>query len=246
MSHAVAFVAEAAAGELWALRAHTGIEASVGDGGTWLRARRDDAQAVAGLRALPDTLLFETFDGTRLARRGGRVPVRDAPAGPWQPLGDLSSVERPETRLPATADGVRPARVTLVRSLVPRPAGGLLTTLTWLAAFAHRAPAMRLAPLRFAAGTDGTALLLGTPLPPLPGTLLHLAGRLALPCGHDLAAPLTADVAVRHLAVQLGAGADDVIVLTGDGRCRRAGAMAILPCTRAAILGSLPQPSTGP
>jgi hypothetical protein len=134
-----------------------------------LRARRSDTSALASLRALPDAELFEAMANGQLARRGQRVPVSHAPHGTWRPLAELLPIELPASRLPADPAAVQPLPLRPVPAHRARPADALLTTLRELAAFAASAPLVRLARLQFAADSRGDALVLGTPLPALPG-----------------------------------------------------------------------------
>jgi hypothetical protein len=171
----------------------------------------------------------------QLARRGQRVPVSHAPHGTWRPLAELLPIELPASRLPADPAAVQPLPLRPVPAHRARPADALLTTLRELAAFAASAPLVRLARLQFAADSRGDALVLGTPLPALPGLPCYREGRLVLPCGYALPPQLDAAAAAAHL----GAPPRGLVLWHADGHHQLAPAEAILPCTRAALAASL-------
>lgn len=119
--------------------------------------------------------------GGRLVRLGRKVPDATLPADGWQCLAALLPLGPP----PRGAPGMPPAPVAfrLAAAAAEQPATALWCRWERFAAWAETAFADRLDALRFACGDDGSALVVGTPLPAIPGTGYHRAGRLWLPCG---------------------------------------------------------------
>lgn len=148
----------------------------------WLRGGDLGGAAAARLASLPAAARFDLRGGGQLFRPGGRVPIATLPQGHWRPLRELLPVTAPATRLAgALPDGV-PLRL-VADDGPPRPEGALLTAWGTLAAWAEQAVAPRLSGLRFAVSADGDAVIVGLPVPPLPGERLTVAGRVLLPAG---------------------------------------------------------------
>ena len=123
-----------------------------------------------------------------------------------------------------------PVPVRLVPGPRPQPGAALLTTLVAWQVYAETAPAGRLASLRFAVSSRGQALLLGTPLPPLPGQEYWLTEGLLLPAGFEFEVPLAA----RLLGERLTHGGADFALFDPAGQYEIIAAAHLHPATRAA------------
>lgn len=182
------------------------------------------------VRGLPAVAIYGLDAEGRLFPNGQRTPTTRLPAGlVWQPIRAFVPLELPTAALPAQnppSYGVR-----LRPSARAETAAGLLTTLAAWHAYAETAPEIRLRCLRFAVAADARVLLLGTPLPPLPGQELWLREGLLLPAGFDFEAPLLAPL----LREKLQSAADDVLLFAADGSWERVLNAAILPVTRSAV-----------
>jgi hypothetical protein len=107
----------------------------------------------------------------------------------------------------------------------------LLTTLDAWRSYVETAPEVRLSGLYFAVAADARVLVLGTPLPPLPGQELWRCEDLLLPAGFDFEAPLLAPLLRRKLQP----ASDDVLLFAPDGRWERVPSAGLLPVTRSAV-----------
>lgn len=207
-----------------------GLEVAEAAGQLWLRGLPATGELPLPVRGLPAVAVYVVDNEGRLFAPGQRTPTARLPAGlVWQPIRAFVALELPTAALPAQS---APAyRVRLGASARAEAGVGLLTTLAAWHAYAETAPEIRLRALRFAVAADGRVLLLGPPLPPLPGQELWQHAGLLLPAGFDLAAPLLAPL----LRQKLQAAADDVLLFAADGSWERVPAAAILPVTRSAV-----------
>jgi len=213
-----------------ALRRHHGIEAAAADGdGLWLRGDGGGAELAAELRRL-GLRAHVRRDGMAW-RDDAPLPLAALPADGWRSLRAATMPILARAALPALA----PAPLTL--RVVPSdaagaqpPAAAVLLPLAAFAAWAADAPEHRLRALRFAAAGDGSAVVVGDPLPPLPGRRLWRHGAALLPCGAtcDPPCPAAAIAAVFALA------GDDLAVVLESAWHLVPGA-ALVPAARAAV-----------
>ena len=209
------------------LRILPGIHAAIGIDRAWLRGERLDDALDSELRLVPGAELFHLVAGERLIPRGRQVPTGLLPTASWLPLRDLLPLTC-ATR--ATAAAVMPTSLMLVPGADEAPTVGLL--LPWAAwrTWVDHAPAHRLVPLRFACSTTRQALILGEPLPPLPGLALWSFGACLLPAGQTLAPRMRPEWLARRLG--LAAGERALITTTA---WQLLPADAFQPVTRAAV-----------
>lgn len=225
----VLYLATSDPAALAAVRAVPGLQAAAGAGGLWLRGLPAAELLPLPLRALPAAGRYRLDAEGRLFAEGQATPARLLPPLSWQPATALLPLELPTAALPGQpAPRYHPR---LVPSGRAEAGVGLLTTLPAWLAYAETAPAVRLQPLRFAAADDGRVLVLGTPLPPLPGQELWRSAGLLLPAGYDFEAPLLAPL----LARQLNPAGLDALLFGADGEWERIEAAHLLPATRGAV-----------
>lgn len=177
------------------------------DSRIWLRfsATRDAARTI--ISRLPATAyLLDALN--RLIRPGSNIPMKPLPELDWQPTKQtiervLPSAIFPESLRPAE-DQI--AEVTIPLRLVPAsdtnqrtplPAEAVLADRTDLLRWVDDAPEARLHQLRWIL-VDDQALILGTPLPHVPGQFFSKAGRILVPSGRwwspDLPVPITEQI----------------------------------------------------
>jgi hypothetical protein len=154
------------------------------------------------------------------ARRGGlwyrlghHLPTFGLPADEGESV-PLDRAVTPTPVRPELASDIlpRPVELRLVRDGRVREASALGCGLDELGRWADMAPTARLVALRAATAGD-RVLLLGRPLPPIPGAERFWGGRILVPLGvrADPELPETA------LCGALGAGDDELLVLTHEG-----------------------------
>lgn len=230
MTERVFVLAAADRDALGRVRHLPGLQVAEAGGQLWLRGLPAAGELPLPVRGLPAVVAYALDAENRLFPGGQRTPTARLPAGlSWQPIREFVPLELPTAALPA--QGAPAYEVRLCASVRAEVGAGLLTDLAAWHAYAETAPEIRLRPLRFAVAADGRVLLLGAPLPPLPGQEMWWHAGLLLPAGFDLEAPLLAPLLRRKLQ----AATDDVLLFAADGSWERVPASAILPVTRSAV-----------
>ena len=236
MTEHVVVLAPTTAGALAAVRTLPGLHAAPdpATGRLWLRTGPSPEPLPVALRQLPALARYTLDAAGHLFEPGRRTPTATLPALAWRPLRELLPVALPTAALPAQEPPRYQPR--LVASARAEPGAALLTHLPEWLRYAETAPEIRLAGLRFAAAADGRVLVLGSPLPPLPGQEYWVApgagpGGLLLPAGFALEAPLLAPL----LARQLVPAQDALLLFAPDGSWERVPTAHLLPATRAAV-----------
>ena len=160
--------------------------------------------------------------------RGRLLPVAQLPYGPWLPVSEACAPQAEPAALP----GAMPERVALrvVADGVERPCTALVCAWDEWTRWADTAPALRLAPLRFAR-CGAEALVVGAPLPGLPGTRCHQDGPLLLPAGATLEPACSAATARRVFRLAEG----ELALVGADGTWDAVPAGALLAATRANV-----------
>jgi hypothetical protein len=181
------------------------------------------------VRILPTTAAYALDVQGRLFPLGSLTPTAQLPTLAWQPIQAFVPLELPTAALPA--QGTPHYQVRLVPSARAEAGAALLTTLAAWRTYAETAPEIRLTSLRFAVAADQRVLLLGTPLPPIPGQEHWLRQDLLLPAGFDFEAPLLAPLLER----QLNPAGDAVLLFAADGSWERILTEHIVPVTRSAV-----------
>lgn len=212
---------------LGTVRDQPGLRAAADGGGQlWLRGLPAAGPLPLALRQLPALATYAADAEGRLFPGDKPTPTGRLPPLAWQPVAAFSPLAMPTAALPGQPPAPVPIR--LRPSAAARPGAALLTTLAALAGYADTAPAVRLAGLRFAVSARGQALLLGTPLPPLPGQEYWASAGLLLPAGFDFEVPLVADLLA-------GQRAADVLLFFPDGQYEVIAAAHLHPVTRSAV-----------
>ncbi|MBO2010277.1 hypothetical protein [Hymenobacter negativus] len=229
MTERVFVLAASARETLGGVRAVPGLQATEAAGQLWLRGLPATGELPLAVRALPATASFVLDAAGRLFPTGSLTPIAQLPTLVWQPIRVFVPLELPTAALPAQA--APRYRVQLAPSAQAETGAALLTTLAAWHEYANTAPEIRLTGLRFAVATDRRVLLLGTPLPPLPGQEHWLSEGMLLPAGFDFEAPMLAAL----LARQLNPAVDSVLLFAADGSWERIPNEHLLPVTRSAV-----------
>ena len=219
-------------------RLAAGVEVAVVGESLWVRGPLSAGAAGAWPCRLPAAERFELLADGVLRAPGARVPCARLPAAAsWSGLPAWLPVALPRPLLPAAVPD-KPA-LRLVRGGAEGSPDALLLDLDAWVEWAERAPAVRLGPLRFAAraavAPDGSApaqaLVLGQPLPPLPGARLVARGGILVPAGWQWRPAVDAAV-VRRL---LGLRADELALWPGESApVAILPAEAVVPASRSA------------
>jgi len=202
--------------------------AAAPDGRLWLRGL-PAAETPLPLRQLPALVSYALDEHGNLFAAGSRTPTARLPELAWQPIREFVPLEIPTAALPGQSPPAYHLR--LVPSAQPQPGAALLTTLPAWQAYAATAPEVRLHRLRFAVSSHHEVLLLGTPLPPLPGRELWLRDGLLLPAGLDFEAPLLSAL----VAAKLRPDPTALLLFAADATWTVLAASSLQPATRSAV-----------
>jgi hypothetical protein len=196
---------------LAAIRLFPGTECAEISGIVWLRGETFSEDLERALAQIPNLERFELLPSGRLKSPHSRIPSRTLPPCTWRRLKETLVPALPLALLPG--DARQKLALTLIRSRAEQTPAALVTTLAAWAGFATEAPMVRLQPLSFAVNDAGQTLVLGQPLPSLPGVRLVNQAGILTPCGYAWSPAVSAGL-LREL---FGLGADDVAVLAADG-----------------------------
>lgn len=217
------------------LRCLPGVTLRVDGDRAWLHWPAGDERVLRSVLPLAGVELYECRDGLWYSP-GRHLPAFDVPADDrGQPL-DRVLFPAPVEPEPTPVPSLRPESLRLVRDARPRPATALRCTLPDLARWAETATTAGLSALAAARSGD-RVLLLGRPLPALPGGRLW-GERLLVPLGFRPEPALPEATLLEALGV-----ADDGLVVLGAEAAEVLPRAAFAPLTRAGVrlAGSSPQ-----
>jgi hypothetical protein len=127
---------------------------------------------------------------------GDRLPKTLSVPPSFQPISSLIPLGFPAANYGITTTQRVPLRLKPARR--ERSSQVLLTTLQDLEQFASSAPSFRLSPLRFAVSGAGETLVLGEPVPSIPGKRFYVSHGIAVVSGWQLS-PIDDTSLVRDL-----------------------------------------------
>lgn len=211
------------------VRCMDGLKVAEYDGYIWLRGISISAEIPLQLKQLPIKNTYTVNEHQQLFDIGKLVPIAQLQHLNWLSIASYITVEAPTAALP----GVTNERTTikLVASTEEKNSTALLTTLSIWKQYAETASAIRLAPLQFAVSENNEVLIIGTPLPPLPGKSFWQLGGLYLPDGYVFEFTMAAS----FINKQLNAKKDAILVFNTDGSYHRIDRSFFIPAKRSAI-----------
>jgi len=172
------------------VRCIEGLQAVIDDQCIWLRGITSLDSMDKRLKQLPIKNTYVVDEQDHLFFPGGLTPVDTLKPLQWLPLNELIKVDSPVAALPGkTSERVA---IKLIVSDQEKKGEALITTLDIWKAYAETAPAVRLQAIQFAVSENGEVLIIGNPLPPLPGKEYWIDQGVLLPCGFEFEIPLAA------------------------------------------------------
>lgn len=211
------------------IRCWPGMQAAELKGQLWLRCPMQQAELEGALRCLPALYTYREDEQGLLFREGQLTPSTHLPKLNWTPLTEYIPVELPTAALPAMAPNKY--AVKLIPLATAQNGVGLKITLEKWQQYAETTPAIRLECLHFALSEMGEVMLLGEPLPPIPGEEFWQRGSVLLPAGYDLEWPIVAELLNAR---ENGEGLY-YLVFDREGNWEKIGKECFVPATRAGI-----------
>ncbi len=217
---------EAALGQV---RCIPGLKAARNDEQIWLRGWFDEQPLPLAVKQLPVKHTYQLDEQGQLFPQKGLTPVRVLPQLAWQSLREFVSLELPTAALPAQPP--EPLVMSLVPSKVARVGTALLTSLSQWISYVETAPLVRLERWQYAVSEKMQVLVIGPPLPPLPGQEYWQCGPMLLPCGFDFEYPFLSN----EIHQRLNPNKDGIILWSKQGNWQYIRQQDIVPVSRSGV-----------
>jgi MoxR-vWA-beta-propeller ternary system domain bpX2 len=214
---------------LGAVRCMPGLQAAINNDEIWLRGIPVAVKPPLALLQLPVKHTYILGEDGLLFHPGGLTPVDTLKEMDWQPLLSFVKTVAPVAAMPGRVEAGVPVK--LVPAAAAHEGDAMVMPLELWQQYAETAPAVRLQRLRFAVSENGEALIMGTPLPPLPGSEYWLRNGILLPCGYDFEIPLIAS----FLNKKYNAAGKAFILFTADNSLQVIDGNNFVQATRSAI-----------
>jgi hypothetical protein len=229
MKELIIVLSQADKAALGAVRCLPGLQAAEDEGFIWMRGVNALDKIDLHIRQLPGLHTYTLDADNNLFPPGGLTPVGKLKPLKWVPVAEYITVTLPVSALPG--------KVSLQHTIRLAPSGhsqkgnALLTTLATWKAYAERAPLVRLQQTRFAVSEKNKVLIIGSPMPALPGKEYVLQDTLLLPGGYEFDPPAISELIVARLDPSKGA----LLLFDTDGSWEMIPKTAFVPSTRSAI-----------
>jgi hypothetical protein len=211
------------------VRCTAGLLAAVKDDSIWLRGVMDLPDMDIKIKQLPAKQTFYIDENELLFAPGTVTPVDQMPQLDWQPLNSFLPVEIPVAALPGQVTAL--AKIQLIPSENSQAGSALLTSLQVWKSYAETAPGSRLQRLRFAVAADNEVLIMGNPLPPLPGKEYWSCNNILLPNGYQFEIPMMAN----FINEKFNAQHQSVLLFDVDGSWQLIDNNFFVPAKRSAV-----------
>lgn len=172
---------------LASIRCVPGLCVAQDDKNIWLRGIDITKDADCLAASLPVKQSFWLDEKKQLFLTGTLVPVALLAEMQWQDLADFIPLEIPVSAMPGKITHILP--VHLIPSTTVKESQALVTELSVWKNFAEYASVTRLRLLDFAVSENRSVLIMGIPLPPIPGAEYWKTGNMLLPAGYDFEIP---------------------------------------------------------
>ncbi len=156
--------------------------AELQDGLFWVRGTGVSTERYQILAAVSDSPIFLLDEQQRLTPSTGTVPTGRLPSLSWSSLSEFVSASPPKPR--RIRDSQLRIEVRLCRSGQIQDAAAIITSWENFLEWGLATSELRLKSLRFAVAGQ-KVLVIGRPIPPLPGRRFWEAGRLYVPLGYS-------------------------------------------------------------
>lgn len=229
MKEMILTLVEADKEALGSVRCIPGLQAAQDDGLIWVRGIPAFQPPGLAIQQLPSLHTYFMDEENRLFPAGAVTPVARLKELPWQPMQKFVPVKLPVSGMPGRLKGQ--ASVKIVPSAKVENTDALLTPFDVWSDYVSHAPSIRLKQTRFAVSADGNALIIGDPLPPLPGKAYCLRDNILLPAGFDF------DVTVASvlIAARLNPSNDALLLFDEQGNCEHIPHTSLVPSSRSAV-----------
>ena len=229
MKELIIVLSQADKAALGSVRCLPGLQAAEDEGFIWVRGINALGNIDLRIRQLPGLHTYTLDADNNLFPPGGLTPVAKLKPLKWVPVAEYITVKLPVSALPG--------KVSLQHIIKLIPSGRsqegnvLLTDLATWKTYAETAPLVRLQQTRFAVSENNKVLIMGTPLPALPGREYVLQDTLLLPCGFEFDPPAISELVIARL----DPSKESLLLFDTDGAWEKVPKNAFMPSIRSAI-----------
>lgn len=163
----------------------------------WLRGIDANAKVDSKIKQLPLKATYLLGNDNLLFPQGTIIPQQVMPELIWVEIAKFITVEVATSAMPGKTD--EKVSIKLLPSQNVQPGEAILTPVFYLKQYAETAPQARLNAIKFAVNENNEALIIGSPLPPLPGNEYWRDNGLLLPCGFEFEIPVTAALFAQNI-----------------------------------------------
>lgn len=214
---------------LGSVRCLPGLQAADSEGFIWVRGIAVNREIDLRIRQLPGLHTYTLDADDYLFPPKGLTPIGKLQPMTWVPLSTYITVTLPVSALPGKIS--QQVGVRLVPSQQSLPGNALLTDLTSWKAYGETAPLVRLQQTRFAVSEENKVLIIGEPLPALPGREYVLQDTLLIPCGFEFDPPVISSL----IGSQFNPDNDSLLLFDTDSTWQEIPKDAFVQTTRSAI-----------
>ncbi len=173
------------------------IQIAIDENLIWLRGIIDTPDIDIKIKQLPAKDTFIINENNLLFAPKSLTPISLIPVLEWKPIKELIKVETPIAAMPGNPN--EKVEIKLKQSNLNKNGDALLATLAIWKEYSEIASAIRLEQLKFAVSEKNEVLIVGNPLPPIPGNEYWLENGILLPCGYNFEIPIVADLINKKL-----------------------------------------------
>lgn len=214
---------------LGSIRCMPDLKAAAAADCVWVRGLYDNGVTDKNIRQLPLQHSYYVDENNLLFSPGSLTPVAVLPVLNWLPITEFVSIKIPVAALPGQLED--PATISIVPAAVNKNGSALVTTLEQWKAYAESAPAIRLLQLQFAVSQKSEVLIIGTPLPSIPGKEYWKKDNILLPNGYDFEIPMAAS----FINEKLNPEQDGFLVFDIDGTFEKIDFAFLVDARRSAV-----------
>jgi len=214
---------------LGTVRCISGLQVAEEENSIWLRGINETLNNDTRLKQLPIKNTFIVDENNMLFIPGRLTPIDQLKEMEWHSISSFIKVELPVSVLPGKPG--EQITIKIISSDSVKEGAALLTSLSDWKNFSETASASRLNRLRFAVSDKEEVMIMGNPLPPLPGMEYWITNDILLPAGFDFEIPLTA----TFIRERLNKKGDAILVFDVEGGMERIEKTYFVPAKRSAV-----------
>lgn len=187
---------------LGSVRTFPGLLIAIDEQDIWLKGIPLEKANTPIIQSLPATQSYYLDDENRLFPIGKQTPVGKLEEKEWQPIKTFLKIELPTSLLPGETTEKYEIKIISIEEI--KESTALLTDLKTWKKYGETVSMIRLKPLKYAVSEKNEVLIIGKPLPAIPGKEFWLKNNILLPNGKDFEFPLIASLFIQKMELEKG------------------------------------------